>query len=241
MNLRVTYGCVKALAPWRTPQLYQLGLDLRLISRRKMVTIDTSNTGWGNLCIGRPAFGTWSGPKLCWNINCLDIVVVHLALKAFLPNLRGHHILVRSDNMMLIAYINHRGGLRLRPLNRLVSVLLLWARTLKVMHVLGRLNQGVDVLPQSGVTVGEWKLSPLDDSDDLEHLWASRSRPLRLEGEYSLSNILLDGEGRASPPRQGAQSGTPSQSYGAFMCGPSMGAKHNFGGNSHIYKAPLCP
>lgn len=37
---------------------------------------------------------------------------VYLALKAFLPHLRGHHVLVRMDNMSVVSYINRQDGLR---------------------------------------------------------------------------------------------------------------------------------
>ncbi len=41
------------------------------------------------------------------------------ALKHFLPDLRDHHVLVRTDNTAVVSYINHQGGLRSRPLYRL--------------------------------------------------------------------------------------------------------------------------
>lgn len=72
---------------------------MRLVSRRKVVTTDVSNTGLGALCDGRPEIATWSGSERRWHINCLEMMVVHLMLKAFLPDLKGHHVLVRTDNM----------------------------------------------------------------------------------------------------------------------------------------------
>lgn len=60
-----------------------------------------------------------------WHINCLEIMAVILVLKVFLSILKRHHVLVHSDNMMLVANINHQGGLRMHPVYQLVRGLLL--------------------------------------------------------------------------------------------------------------------
>lgn len=39
--------------------------------------------------------------------NCLEMLVVMLALRHFLPDLRGHYVLIRTDNMSMILYINY--------------------------------------------------------------------------------------------------------------------------------------
>ncbi len=42
--------------------------------------------------------GLWSGLHLIWHINCLGMLAVFRALKHFLPDLRNHHVLVRTYN-----------------------------------------------------------------------------------------------------------------------------------------------
>lgn len=37
---------------------------------------------------------------LSWHINCLEMMVVFLAPKHFLPQLRGYHVLVHMDNTL---------------------------------------------------------------------------------------------------------------------------------------------
>lgn len=37
-----------------------------------------------------------------WHINRLELLTVFLALRQFLPYLRGCHILVRTDNMTVV-------------------------------------------------------------------------------------------------------------------------------------------
>ena len=50
------------------------------------------------------------------------------SIKIFLPDLRGHHVLVRTDNTAVVSYINQQGGLRLCPLYKLAHQILLWSQ-----------------------------------------------------------------------------------------------------------------
>lgn len=111
------------------------------------------------------------------------MLAVFLALKAFLPDLIGHHVLVRSDNMAVVSYKNYQGGLRSRPLYKLSRSLLLWAH--RNLH---SLNQGADMLSRDNVSPGKWTLHP-DGYENIEYL-----------RELSLPNIFLKEQGMAQPP-----------------------------------------
>ncbi|CAM4727891.1 unnamed protein product [Leuciscus chuanchicus] len=116
------------------------------ISYRKVISTDVSNLGWGALFKGRPVFGQWSDQEKCLHINCLEMIAVENALRHFLPFLWGHHVLVRTDNMSVVAYMNHQGGIRSRNLNALAERLFVWAQhfllSLRAAHMPGRLNNG---------------------------------------------------------------------------------------------------
>ncbi len=62
------------------------------LSSRNLTT-NTSLTGWGTVMSGHPAHSLWSGRHLTWHIYCLEVLVVFLALKHFLPDLGGHCVL----------------------------------------------------------------------------------------------------------------------------------------------------
>ncbi|KAL0172543.1 hypothetical protein M9458_032854, partial [Cirrhinus mrigala] len=164
LHVSVDRACVKALAPWKDLQWYKRGVPLGLVCRRKVVTTDASNRGWGALCDGSPAFGLWSKAEEGFHINCLEMLAVCHALCAFLPDLKGHLVQVRSDSMTVVSYINRQGGLSSRLLFTLVKDLLEWAQcnlaSLKAVHVPGKLNQGADMLSRSNVPSGEWMLHP---------------------------------------------------------------------------------
>lgn len=128
-HLRVTHHCIKT--PWKSSHLFQSGIPLGLTSRRKVVTTDASNSGWGAPYKGRPAFGSWARQGQTWNDACTSTssrLESFLALKTFLLALKGHHVLVRSDNMTVEAFINHQGGLRSHSLYRFTQHILLWAQ-----------------------------------------------------------------------------------------------------------------
>ncbi len=63
-----------------------------------------------------------------------------------------------TEEESVVSYINHQGGL-------VSKGLLVWAqsnlRSLKAMHVLGKMNHGADMLSRNNVSSEEWTLHPL--------------------------------------------------------------------------------
>ncbi len=103
---QVNQACVTALTPWKNPRWMEKGVAMGLVHTRKVVTTDASNTGWGALCEGKPTFGHWSKTESSFHINCLEMLAVCRACQFFLPDLIGCHVLIRSDNMSVVSYIN---------------------------------------------------------------------------------------------------------------------------------------
>ncbi len=164
-RLTVTRACVSALIHWRDPLWLKQGVILDTAHRRKVVTTDNSNKCWGALCKGKPTFGLWSEEESGLHINCLEMLAVCHACQFFLPNIRGHHMLICSDSRSVVSYINHQGGFVLKRLCTLTKNLLVWAQTnlcsLKATHVPGKMSQGADMLTRNNVSSEEWTLHPL--------------------------------------------------------------------------------
>ncbi|KAL0183578.1 hypothetical protein M9458_019274, partial [Cirrhinus mrigala] len=162
--IKVTRRCLRALDMWKKPWFLSQGPVLGAPCRRVTLATDASLTGWGAVMSGHPARGLWSGRHLTWHINCLEMLAVFRALKHFLPDLIGHHVLVRTDNTAVVYYINHQGGLHSRPLYKLAHQILVWSQgkllSLRAVHVPGHLNMGADVLSRQGPRPGEWMLHP---------------------------------------------------------------------------------
>ncbi len=105
----------------------------------------------------------WRGVGL--HINYIEMLAVCQACQFFLPDIRGHHVLIRSDSRAVVSYINHQGGLISKWLCMLANDLLVWVqnnlRSLKAMHVPGKMNRGADMLSRNNVSSEEWTLHPL--------------------------------------------------------------------------------
>ncbi len=80
-------------------------------------------------------------------------------------------MLVRSDSMTVVAYINRQGGLTSNRLFEMVRHPLEWAhlnlRSLRAAHVPGVLNEGADMLSRSNVPSDEWMLHP----QNVQEIW----------------------------------------------------------------------
>ncbi len=178
------------------------GVPLGMVCRRKVVLTDASDTGWGALCEGKPTFGHWSKAEDSLYINCLEMLAVCQACQTFLPDLRGHHVLVHSDSMTVVSYINRQGRLSSRRLFVLVERLLEWAqlnlRSLRAAHVPGKLNQGADMLSRSKVPSEEWMLHP----QTVQKIWKIFGKAevdLFASRQFSLPSLLFQGQGRIGP------------------------------------------
>ncbi|XDV31685.1 hypothetical protein PO909_002648 [Leuciscus waleckii] len=155
LRLKVNQKCIAALKPWKANDWYRSGVSLGTSPSVRVVSTDASTSGWGALLEDRPFFGQWSEREKLLHINCLEMLAVDNALTRFCPQIRGHHVLVRSDNMSVVAYINHQGGIISRTLRRLTERLLVWAQhnlcSLRAAHVPGHLNVGPDRLSRNNL------------------------------------------------------------------------------------------
>ncbi|KAL0198643.1 hypothetical protein M9458_007183, partial [Cirrhinus mrigala] len=149
-RVNITPSCRQTLSPWTDIMFLRSGVPLEQVSRRIVVTTDASKTGWGATCNGQAASGVWTGPRLFWHINCLELLAVLLALRRFRPMIQGKHVLVRSDNTATVAYINHQGGVCSFRMSQLARHLLLWSqhrlKSLRATHIPGEANRMADSL-----------------------------------------------------------------------------------------------
>ncbi len=175
LRVGITQQCRRSLSPWTDLAFLRAGVSLEQVSRHTVVTTDASSTGWGSTCNRQ----LWTGPRLLLHINCLELWAVHLALRQFRPLLLGKHVLVRTDNTAAVSYINRLGGIRSHHMSQVARHLLLWSHTqfksLRAVHILGKLNHAADVLSRQITFPREWRLHP-------ETIWLIWSRFGRSSG-----------------------------------------------------------
>ncbi|CAL9686954.1 unnamed protein product [Knipowitschia caucasica] len=161
-SVLVSAECVRALHPWKCETFLTAGVTTGTITARKFITTDASLRGWGATLEGRIVNGKWSSQMQMCHINFLELQAVWLALRHFLPLIRGQHVLVATDNTTVVAYVNKQGGLRSHQLHVLAHRLIVWASShllsLRATHVPGVLNRGVDLLSRGNPRYRDWKL-----------------------------------------------------------------------------------
>ncbi len=153
--IKVKRRCLCALDMWKKLWFLSQGPVLGALCRHVTLTTDASLTGWGAVMSDCSAQGLWEGPHLMWHINCLEMLAVFQALKHFLPDLRGHHGLVRTDNTSVVSYINHQGVLLSRPLYRLACQILLWAQG-KLLSLRAVYIPGISIKEQTSFPDRGW-------------------------------------------------------------------------------------
>ncbi len=115
LRVCISQQCRRSLSPWTDLAFLQAGVPLEQVSRHTVVTTDASSTGWGATCNGQTASGLWTGPRLLWHINCLELWAVHLALRQFRPFDGG------NGDVMFPCH-NLEPSLVARDLSRLLSI-----------------------------------------------------------------------------------------------------------------------
>ncbi|KAK7930436.1 hypothetical protein WMY93_006831 [Mugilogobius chulae] len=162
---------------WTDPVLLSQGVRLGCVPHYTEVFTDASLSGWG---------GSWASARRAtpglWHINVLEMEAVRNVLLHFRVELEGHHVLVRSDNTTVVAYLNRQGGTRFPSLHRRVAEILLGANThllsLRAQHIPGILNVGADRMSRGGAARDKWSLAlgwrrRFGNNQGTSLLWAS--------------------------------------------------------------------
>lgn len=172
----VSQGLHRALHWWRDLANISRGSTLGAVVYRQLVFTDASLVGWGAVHEGCGVNGLWTSHWVTKHINVLEMRAVFLALRQFLPRLRGHHVIVRTDSTVTAAYINRQGGLGSPALCRMATQLWQWAHplfcSLRAVHVPGPLNTAADIMSRGGPHPGEWRLHP----QVVEEIWSRFGR-----------------------------------------------------------------
>lgn len=161
---------------WLNAALLREGVPMGQVDRYVEVFTDASLTGWGGILGQHSIGGVWSSPL--GHINLLEMVAVQKVLVHFTPQVQGRHVMVRTDNTTVAAYLNRQGGTRSLSLHNRAAEILLWAAahlaSLRARHVPGARNVGADRMSRGGALRDEWSLAPWV----AEKLWARFGTPV---------------------------------------------------------------
>ena len=176
-NILLGQWFVSAVAPWMDLDFLTSMSPLHHPSPQLHLFTDSSLEGWGAHMDNHMASGFWSIINKKQHINVLEMKAVLLALQAFAVHIKGHSVLLATDNTTVAAYINKQGGTHSRTLCNLAVEAAEWcARNkvhLKARYLPGRLNALADCLSRKGAVVQtEWSLNQRVASQ-IFHVWGS--------------------------------------------------------------------
>ncbi|XP_073405955.1 uncharacterized protein [Dendrobates tinctorius] len=128
----------------------------------RIITTDASPSGWGAHMSEILVQGLWEHHQIEMSSNLKELTAVEQAAKRLLVYLQGHHVRVFSDNQVTVAYINHQGGTRSKPLMNVAERLFQLAErhflSLTALHIKGKENITADFLSRNLLRQGEWSL-----------------------------------------------------------------------------------
>ncbi|KAM4690422.1 uncharacterized protein WCC33_017807 [Rhinophrynus dorsalis] len=130
---------------------------------KQILTTDASCQGWGGVWNQKSVQGVWSDQEQKLHINSLELLAIWKSLLHFQKELASQAVLIRSDNVSAVQYLQNQGGTRSIQLNRLAVRILSWAEkhllALTASHLSGHLNIQADFLSRKKLHPGEWSLN----------------------------------------------------------------------------------
>lgn len=148
---------------WLDIAMLRQGVPLHPPKPQMTLVTDASRLGWGGYLGSQEASGRWDKDHQSLHINVLELKAVLLCLQQFEDHVRNKAVLVLSDNVTAVHYINKQGGTHSRQLNELAVTLLMWCQeravSLLARHIVGSLNVLADNLSRGTVDPKEWTLA----------------------------------------------------------------------------------
>ena len=131
------------------------------------ILTDATLENWGAECGNSSTGGPFSPAELKWtnrNINACELLAILLGLQAYVQDVQGKIVLVRSDNTVAIAYLKHMGGTKSPLCNAIARKLWLWCIDhniwLTAEHIPGIENINADFESRHVDNRLEWAIYP---------------------------------------------------------------------------------
>ena len=161
----ITAECKTDLKWWLDPKNVLPGVPWTPPPPELTLTSDASQDGWGAHMGSLSVKGVWSPQEKKFHINWKELKSIHLAIQFFQSHISNKSLLIKSDNIVALAYLEHKGGTRSWTLFALAREILLLLHSLNtqitVQHISGHLNTWADILSRPKLLQAtEWSLHP---------------------------------------------------------------------------------
>ena len=123
---------------------------------------DSSDYGYGAVCQGEPFWGYWEPLDFTYDINVKELLAIQLAFTHFLPIFVNQTVLIMTDNISCMFYLQKQGGTKNAHLTLITLEIYALAIqhdiTIIAKHIPGKQNITADMLSRMEVEYLEWKL-----------------------------------------------------------------------------------
>ena len=158
----ITKEAQQELNWWVEESQSQNGCPIQAVTPDLVIQTDASKLGWGAIWGMQKTGGLWSLKEKTWHINVLELLAVFLALKSFTKEMYNQHILIQSDNVSTLSYINKQGGTKSRDLQFVAKQIWDYCQNHQLMltgeHIPGKLNVEADHLSGHWEDASYWML-----------------------------------------------------------------------------------
>ncbi|XP_067317662.1 CREB-regulated transcription coactivator 3-like isoform X2 [Anolis sagrei] len=163
MRLSLPVQLRNQLLWWASQHNVCVGLPFHQPRPSKILTTDSSLTGWGAHVDGLTTQGTWTSVEAALHINLMELLAVEKALKSFEPILRCQVVQLMTDNTTVMFYINKQGGTHSKELLKITLRVWNWCIERRIhllaIHLPGEQNVLADFLSRNPLTHHEWTLN----------------------------------------------------------------------------------
>lgn len=161
-KIQVPQSLCPYLLFWQEKDNLIQGVSLSPPVPQVVLTTDASLTAWGGHLDGYKVQGLWSTSQQNLHINRLEMLAVLNACRTFLSRIQGKVVLLRTDNVSVVQYVNNLGGTKSAALCALVTKLLDWCQQHNIQmlaeHLPGVSNVLADSLSRRIMAQTEWSL-----------------------------------------------------------------------------------
>ena len=151
------------LLQWTDPQFVAQGIPLLPPQAHGTLFTDASLEGWGAHYHQHQASGLWSLEESTLHINILEMKAVLLAITQLQSVLKGHVIVIATDNTTVLGYLKNQGGTKCPGILPWTYQVFHLCQSLNISftarHVPGRKNVLADQLSRKDQAIQtEWTL-----------------------------------------------------------------------------------
>ena len=143
------------LRHWQDPRFLTSGINIRTFQADLTIFTDASTQGWGAHMGDSQISGTWTHTDGKLHINCLELKAVIHALQHWAPVLQGHQVMITTDNLTVVSYINTQGETHSPTLLEAQNIIV------RARHIPSCLNVIAEHLSRPNQPIStEWSLHP---------------------------------------------------------------------------------